>query len=284
MSGLRVSCLASGSSGNSLLLQWEGKAILIDAGISARKLTTYLLERNVSPENLLGIFVTHEHSDHISGIELLAKRFDTPVLCTEETRKVLSWLIDGVEYEVYKKEQSIEIEGLEIQAFSLPHDAADPVGYQIRYGGYAVSVITDLGAPTVDAVSAARTSDLVVIEANHDVDRLISGPYPWHLKKRIMSDRGHLSNLQAAQLISSALRPRPQQFWLAHLSKRNNTKTCARDTVLSYLNKLGISIDLYVTERDKPSLVWEPPLEPAVQLSLFGSPKQSEESMEPIIF
>ena len=141
-------------------------------------------------------------------------------------------------------------------------------------GGVRVTAMTDLGAMTPELVEPVSLSDLIVVEANHDTERLIAGPYPPHLKRRIMSDTGHLSNVQTAQLIASGHSSKPQTFWLAHLSRTNNTKTKAREGVREYLAREGLAPKILITDRDKPSLVWEPP-ETDVQLSLFGTPPRS---------
>lgn len=267
---LRVTCLASGSSGNCLLIQYDGRALLIDAGLSARKLATYLGERGVGPGMLDGILITHEHTDHVAGADLLSRRFEAPLISNPPTLAQLAARFGRVESRALLVGEVISVGEFEVGSFPVSHDAAQPVGYIVEAAGTRVALMTDLGSITPDVLAPVSRADLVVLEANHDVQRLVEGPYPAHLKRRILSERGHLSNGQAAELIAAALSSRPQTFWLAHLSRTNNTKTKAKQGVLGHLAREGLAPEVLVTDRDKPSLVWEPPTTDR-QLSLFST-------------
>ncbi|MDQ3854809.1 MAG: MBL fold metallo-hydrolase [Chloroflexota bacterium] len=269
-STLRVTCLASGSSGNSLLIQLGDRAVLVDAGLSIRKLTSALVERGLGPGSLDAVLITHEHVDHIRSADLLSHRYEAPVLGNPATLRALRSELGPLDLREFATGSSTSAGVFEIASFPVSHDALDPVGYVISCGGVKVTVMTDLGDLTPELLEPVRTSSLVVLEANHDIQRLLDGPYPQRLKRRILSHLGHLSNRQSAELIAEGLSNRPQAFWLAHLSRTNNTRTQAVAEVRGFLAAHGLTADVKVTERDRPSLVWEPP-RTDVQLSLFGA-------------
>ncbi|MBA2364677.1 MAG: MBL fold metallo-hydrolase [Chloroflexia bacterium] len=232
--------------------------MLVDAGFSASRLVQLLRERGVLPGDLDAILVSHEHSDHIRGVDVLARRFGTTVVANDATlRRVPS---PGKRFSsmVLKTGNAMSIGPFEVASFPVSHDAAEPVGYLVSVGGARVAVATDLGFGTRQVLEAITLADLAVIEANHDVEHLIGGPYPWHLKRRILSESGHLSNRQSAEIIADALTARRQTYWLAHLSRTNNTKTLAEQGVREFLISQGLAADVAVLERDRPSLTWEP--------------------------
>lgn len=267
---LRVACLASGSSGNSILIQSGDRALLVDAGLSGRKLLALLGERGLGRGALDGVLVTHEHTDHTSGARIVATRVEAPIVANDATLKALKREGTDAGSRVLGTGATASVGAFEVSSFPISHDAEDPVGYVVEAEGYRIAVATDLGCASMEVVTALSSADLVVVEANHDTQRLIDGRYPWPLKQRIMSETGHLSNRQSAELIAAVLSRRPQTFWLAHLSKQNNTPTLARKGVVGYLAAEGLSPPVLVTARDGPSLVWEPPTTD-VQLSLFAS-------------
>ncbi len=254
---LKVTCLGSGSSGNSLLVQADGHALLVDAGLPGTRLASALKERGVNPGDLQAVLVSHEHSDHVSGLDVLCRRYGSPVIGNEHTLSHMRKRAPRLEYRVSPTGSARSAGHFEISSFPTNHDAADPVGYVVAAGGARVTVATDLGCETPELLEAASLSDLVVIEANHDVHQLLQGPYPAHLKRRILSERGHLSNNQTAEIICNALNTRRQTYWLAHLSRTNNTKDKAVQGVVRYLANEGLVTTVLVTERDRPSLVWE---------------------------
>jgi len=267
---IRVTCLASGSSGNSLLIQHDERALLIDAGMTAKALTTCLTERGVGLGSLDGVLITHEHGDHIRGADVLARRFGAPLIANRATLAALGRPGRGYEQLELAAGSGLDIGPFEACSFPVSHDAVDPVGYVVRVGGASIASMTDLGDLTPDLFEAAAGSDLVVVEANHDTQLLLDGPYPAYLKRRIMSHRGHLSNRQTAELIGSSMSDLPQTYWLAHLSETNNTKEHARAGVAGFLAQYGLEPVVFVTGRDMPSLVWEPSMNKN-QLPLFGA-------------
>ncbi len=266
-----MTCLGSGSSGNSILIQHDGRAVLVDAGFSASRLLAGMGERGLRADALDAILVTHEHNDHVTGLEVLSRRTGAPVVANSATLSELRRRFDLPNAVPFRNGEPLSIGRMEVSSLPVSHDAEDPVGFLVAVEGCRIAVFTDLGcAATAEMATEMARSDLIVIEANHDTKRLLDGPYPWHLKRRILSDRGHLSNRQSAELIAQAVSNRPQTFWLAHLSRTNNTKRGARNDVRGFLASQGLVAQILIAERDRPSLVWEPPVTD-VQLALFGA-------------
>lgn len=239
---MRIHVLASGSTGNAVLFSLGGNLILIDAGISARRIERGMAALGYRAGDLTAILVTHEHKDHIAGLEVLARRHNLPVYTRPKTWKVLDCRDRIPAGCIQEIEDQFCVGGVLIETFSLSHDAVDPVGYCLHYRGKKIVLATDLGtlSPTVEA--ALAMSQAIVLESNHDPEMLSQGPYPAFLKKRIRSPYGHLSNQQAALLLSRIPRPPVLQVLLAHLSQHNNTPGLARETVGSILANKGCSV------------------------------------------
>ena len=203
---LELCTLASGSSGNSLLVTDGRTHVLVDAGISCRRICTGLKELGVEPTELAGVLITHEHSDHISGLTTLTKQLRLPVYASPGTGRQLCYRIAFLEelLRPVAPGEGFSIGGLAIESFPTSHDAAESVGYALSAGGRKAAVVTDLGYVTGAVLRGIRGADLLVAEANHDVEWVQSGPYPYHLKARILGDRGHLSNEAGARLACRA--------------------------------------------------------------------------------
>lgn len=254
---LKVTCLGSGSSGNCILVQARGHALLVDVGLSARKISTALQERGVILSDLEAILLTHEHSDHVAGLPVLMRSCPAPVLANADTLAEVQRRTRRPDYCALPTGAARTIGPFEVISFPVSHDAVAPVGYVIEAEGARITVATDLGCASSVAIEAMSQSDLIVLEANHDVHRLVTGPYPHHLKRRILGENGHLSNAQAADMICEALNTREQTYWLAHLSRTNNTRQVALEGVSDCLAAEGLRTSIFVAERDRPSLVWE---------------------------
>ncbi len=250
--------LFSGSSGNCLFAGDEKTKILIDAGVSGRRIEGALSQIGESCGALSAILVTHEHQDHIAGAGILARRYGIPVYATQKTweaidnEKLLGKLPN--EYRrVVNTGESINMESIKIKAYHIPHDAADPVAYTLSSGGHKISIATDIGHVTEEIRKSLTGSELVLVEANHDVEMLRAGKYPYNLKRRILSDTGHLSNEAAAELICELVKKGTGKFILGHLSAENNYPKLAYQTVLAELKMRGLSEikDLYIAVADR---------------------------------
>lgn len=269
---LRVHALASGSSGNATLIQAGGAAILIDAGTGMRTLMAALKTHGLTPGELSGLVVTHEHSDHIQSAHALSKRHGVPLVASEKTLRALYTRRTQTPHVVLPVGERWTVGDLQVETFPVPHDAVEPVGVTIVHAptGQKVASVTDLGHVTETVRRAIRGAHLLILEANHDVHRLRAGDYPGALKARILGDNGHLSNEAAVALLCEhALSHGPHTVWLAHLSKENNTPKLAlayaRATVAVETN---CPVVFDVAKRDKPSAVWTPGAT-SLQLRLF---------------
>ena len=242
---LEVCTLASGSSGNCLLVSDGATHILVDAGISCRRITTALKALGIDPKELAGVLVTHEHTDHISGLATMTKQLAVSVYASKGTGRQLCYRIPFLEdlLHTFTPGESFSLGSIGVETFPTPHDAAESNGYALSAGGKKAAVVTDLGHVTEAVADGIRGAELLVAEANHDVEWLQSGPYPYFLKSRILGDHGHLSNEAGAELVWQAVEGGARTVVLAHLSKENNTPQRAYDIVRSTLERRGARID-----------------------------------------
>jgi len=233
---MRLVSIASGSSGNCIYVGSDHTHILVDAGISNKRIEQGLNEIGVKGSELDAIVITHEHSDHIKGLGVLARKHGLPIYSTRETleeisvAKGLGELPEGLFHEVLPDVQ-LSIGDLELTSFSIDHDAANPVAYRIRHGRHSVAVATDMGHYDQYIIDHLQGLDALLLESNHDVNMLETGPYPYYLKRRILSDHGHLSNENAGRLLSQVLHDHLKKILLGHLSKENNYEALAYETV-----------------------------------------------------
>ena len=233
---MRLVTFASGSTGNCALVS-AGGHILIDAGISLRRIRSNLSLSGLTPEDVSGVLITHEHSDHISGLAMLVKYHKTPVYAPAAVASYLCGSIPGIDpclREIVPGEV-FSLGGMNIRAFPTPHDARQSVGYRIESGA-VFGFATDMGHVTEEIVAALSGADAAVIEANHDADMLLSGPYPAYLKQRVLSGRGHLSNEEGAELALRLAESGTRTIILGHLSRENNTPSLAVGTVRQALD------------------------------------------------
>ena len=238
---LTITTLASGSSGTAALVASGATHILLDGGISARRIVTGLRALGVEPDQLRAILVTHEHHDHISGLPVFTKKRNIPIVATQATCRCLAEKAPNLAslLRVQEAGTGVQVGELWVESFSTPHDAADSVGYAISGDGGRMVLCTDLGYVTPQVREAVRGCDLLVCETNYDEDWLRSGPYPYSLKQRVMGDRGHLSNEAGAELAAMAVESGTRTVILAHLSQENNTPTHARSVVCRRLAAMG---------------------------------------------
>lgn len=236
--------LASGSEGNSLLVSAGGTHILVDAGISARRITTALLSLGLTPGDIAGVLVTHEHSDHTAGLATLTKQYRLPLYASGGTAGALCARIPHAAdvLHLLPRQGVLTLGDAQVTVFPTSHDAAESIDFRFDCGGAALGVLTDTGCVTPEAEQALQGVDLLVLESNHDEDWLLSGPYPYYLKQRILGNRGHLSNDAAAALAQRMASAGTRQFVLAHLSRENNTPERARQTMARALAGLDVSV------------------------------------------
>ncbi len=241
----RVSILASGSSGNSTLLETGRTRLLVDAGLGKKEMLKRLQALGHWLDRLDGILISHEHTDHSGGLLQLLNEWEATVYLTEATHREIERIlpedsekrIDRVEY--IRGGQRFTVGDIEVAAFSVPHDAADPLGFTFRAEGAKVALVTDLGYLPELVKHHLRDSDCLILESNHDLDMLKVGPYPWFVKQRVMSRTGHLSNHSVSEFLADAdsFDARPRHLVLAHLSENNNTPDVARITAEEALNR-----------------------------------------------
>ncbi len=256
---MKICILASGSGGNSIYVESRGTALIIDQGIPHRQLRQRMALRGIDEKKIKGIIVTHEHNDHISGVGITSRKLGVPIYSTEKSLRKIASKLNG-------SEQVIPIEGgvlftidpMEILPFSVSHDAEDPIQFCITSGRKKIAVATDLGFVSFLVAERLKDCDLVVIEANYDVEMLKNGPYPWELKKRIESKKGHLSNRNAAETVFNLMKNGKPKVILAHLSEENNHPDVAEKTVCELFEKYDKKIGFLLTaSQNEPTPVIE---------------------------
>lgn len=261
---MRLCSISSGSSGNCVYLESEHTRVLIDAGTSGRQIEVLLKSMGVDPRTLDGIFVTHEHGDHIHGVGVLSRRFDIPIFANEKTwlamRKRIGKIVPRNIY-VFENNRYFSFQDIDVFPFSIFHDAADPVGYVFSQDDDKVTVLTDTGYINEHMKETIVGSQIYYLEANHDIEMLRVGPYPPELKQRILSQHGHMSNIDTANVLSEILSGEGESVILAHLSEENNLPDLAYHTVDDLLLEDGLDTNrdmrLIVAPRYQPSCIFD---------------------------
>ena len=240
---MRLAVFASGSTGNSLLLSDNNTHILIDAGLSMRRIQGFLFQTGLSWRDLAGVLITHEHSDHISGLETMAKKTEVPVFAPHTVANRLLGRFPALadRLRVIPVGEEFALGALRVLAFRTPHDTDESVGYRVS-GSAVFALATDIGCVTDEIRAGLRGADAALIEANHDLQMLRDGPYPFPLKRRILSDRGHLSNERCAALARELAEGGTKTLVLGHLSRENNRPALALRTVGEALLGLDVSL------------------------------------------
>ncbi|MBO4107415.1 MBL fold metallo-hydrolase [Streptococcus suis] len=249
--GFNYSILASGSSGNCFYLETDKKKLLVDAGLSGKKITSLLAEIDRKPEDLDAIFVTHEHSDHIHGIGVLARKYGLDIYANKETWQAMEsklGKIDVAQKHIFELGTMKTFGDLDIQSFGVSHDAANPQFYRFIKDNKSFVLLTDTGYVSDRMVGLVENADAYLIESNHDIEILRSGSYSWNLKQRILSDKGHLCNEDGADAMLRSLGNKTKKIYLGHLSKENNIKELAHMTMVNQLAQadLGVGTDFHV--------------------------------------
>ncbi|PRO64369.1 MBL fold metallo-hydrolase [Alkalicoccus urumqiensis] len=231
---LKCSVLASGSTGNAIYVETATERFLVDAGLSGKKLEALAADAGIRLDSLSGILVTHEHSDHVKGLGILARRYKLPIYANDRTWKAMDSMIGTVD-----PAQKFHFEtgarktfgSLDVESFAVSHDAVEPMFFSFMHEGRKLTILTDTGYVSDRMIGMAREADTLIFESNHDISMLRMGRYPWNVKRRILGDEGHVSNEDAGMALAELVRSHKADIYLAHLSKDNNMKDLARMTV-----------------------------------------------------
>lgn len=257
-----ITVLASGSRGNSTVIATARTRVLVDCGLSCRETCRRLAAQGIAPESLSAVLITHEHSDHVNGLHVMAKKFNLPVFMTEATHG--AWQrqhkdsagnrVRAERLELFSSGKVFSVGDLEVLPFTIPHDAADPVGFRFTGEGVRVALATDLGYMPQNVKDQLRGCDGLILESNHDLEMLRVGPYPWAVKQRVMSRVGHLSNESLAEFLTTDYDGGATFIILAHLSEQNNLPDLAR---VAAERALGVRQGLWgnrlvLTSQDEP--------------------------------
>ena len=264
---LKFISFGSGSSGNCYYLYNDTEGLIIDAGVGVRTLKKYLNQYGLSFKNLKYVLITHDHADHIKSVGSISNDYKLDVYSTQNVHASIDRnycvkkKIAATRKHYVKPGEAFVLGGFTVTAFHVPHDSTDNVGYKVTYDGMTFALMTDVGHVTEEMKQIIGESDYLVIEANHDEEMLEQGPYPAHLKKRILSETGHLSNLCCAKAVAENMNEHLKHVWLCHLSEENNHHELANKTVESTLRTYGIivgkDVELDVLKRKTPSGVYE---------------------------
>ena len=260
---MRLCSIASGSSGNCIYTGGEHTHLLVDTGISKKRVEEGLKALDIKGEELSGILITHEHIDHVQGLGVLSRKYEVPIYATKGTiegiKKISSIgkMPEGLFHEI-QTDETFTLGELKVEPFKISHDANEPSGYRIEQGGKSVAVATDLGKYDDYTVENLKNLDAILLEANHDIHMLEVGGYPYYLKQRILGDRGHLSNELSGQLLCDILHDNLKYIMLGHLSRENNYAKLAYETVklevtLADNEYKGEDLDMFVASRDSVS-------------------------------
>jgi len=264
---MKISTIASGSSGNCVYISSDNTNLLVDTGISKKKTEEGLNSFDTSLEEIDGILLTHEHLDHVNGLGVISRKYNIPIYCTPGTHRAvmamekLGTIDEGLINDI-AADSNFKIGDIDIHPFNISHDAAEPVAYRMSNGGKNVAVATDMGKFDDYIIENLKGLDSVVIEANHDERMLLAGFYPFALKQRILGDSGHLSNESSGRLINRILCDKVKNIILAHLSKDNNYEELAYQTVKTEIDTepdndyKSEDFNIVVAKRNMPSLLY----------------------------
>lgn len=257
---MRFSVLASGSTGNAFYIATEETRLLVDAGLSGKQLDRLFDEINTDPSELDGILVTHEHSDHIKGLGIIARKYNLPIYANEKTWHAMENNIGKltVDQKFHFEANTVKQFGnIDVESFSVSHDAVDPMFFTFHSGNKKVVIVTDLGYVSERIKKTIEGANAYIFEANHDVSMLQMGHYPWNVKRRILGDSGHVSNEDCGLALSDVITNETDRVYLAHLSKDNNMKELARMSVDQVLKERGIEMSLFDTDPNIATPLYE---------------------------
>ncbi len=260
---IKLCSLSSGSSGNCIYINNNGAGLLIDGGISCKSTFQNLRNAGECTSTIKALLITHEHSDHIKCAGVISRKLDIPIYANANTWEAMESSLGRVKSEnikIFETGKEFEIDGIRIKAYNIPHDAIEPVGFSFVMQDIKIGFATDLGYFSDEAMENLKGSDFVLLESNHDIEMLKAGSYPYFLKRRILGEKGHLSNEAAGHAAYELINAGAKQIMLGHLSRENNFPELAFETVKSVLEEKGISIgrdvDLNLAPRSTPSRVF----------------------------
>lgn len=249
---MRIAAIASGSNGNCYYLENNDEAILVDVGISAKQVVERMSRLELSVAKLKGVFISHEHSDHIRGLDVFSRKHQIPVFMTEKTYASYGKNIRDSLLHFCSPDEPVTLGKISVHPFLKSHDAAEPCGFSVSSGEKTVAVLTDFGLQCTNIIDHIRNADAVFLESNYDDQMLATGFYPPYLKRRISSDRGHLSNTQAARLALEHASSRLKHVLLSHLSANNNTPELALKTFQHFIGQRNdLAVEVTLTSRQK---------------------------------
>lgn len=258
---MKLSVLASSSSGNSIFIESEKNKILVDAGLTGKKIVENLSKIDRDIKDITAILVTHEHIDHIKGVGVLARKYNIPVYANKLTWDNMS--IGNVDSDLkfhFEKDESRIFGDIVVNSFGVSHDAVNPQFYTFEKDNKRMSILTDTGYVSEKMIDYLKNSHTIVYESNHEENMLLSGPYPWKTKQRILSDKGHLSNLDSSNYLMKIIGDDTRNVLLAHLSKENNTKDLAHMTTYMTCTSNGIDckgkVNIIDTDPEEPTQIF----------------------------
>lgn len=264
---LRFISFGSGSSGNCYFLYTEKEGLLVDAGVGMRNVKRYLKKYDIPYNRVKYMLITHDHADHVKAVGSVSRQFDTPVYSTATVHHGINnnycvrCKIEAGRARTIEKGTTFHLGQFQITSFDVPHDSLDSVGYRIEVEGTVFCIMTDVGHLTDEMKKNIRDANYLIIEANYDVEMLMAGTYPRHLKERIMSDKGHMSNTECGKALAENATERLRHVWLCHLSEENNHPELARKTIEQTLRSYGIVVgkdfQVDVLKRTTPSDIFE---------------------------
>lgn len=257
---LRFSVLASGSTGNAFYIESPKEKILVDAGLSGKQIDLLFQKANLDPQQLSRILVTHEHSDHVKGLGIIARKYNLPIYANEKTWKAMEHSLGKLTVDqkfVFNREEVKTFGDMDVESFGVSHDAAEPQFYTFHSGGKKVALVTDLGYVSERIKKTVEDANAYIFEANHDVNMLRMGRYPWSVKQRILGDSGHVSNEDSGLALADVINNNTKRVYLAHLSLDNNMKDLARMSVSRILEERGINLEICDTDPKEPTQLYQ---------------------------
>lgn len=261
---LQFCSFASGSSGNCYMIKNGSDAILVDAGISGKKIFQGLEDTGTAPESVSAVLITHEHIDHVRSLPIVTKKLPSiQAYANQATWAAIERPVAANKQHTFCTGEDFYINDFQIRPFSIPHDAAEPVGFSVYACGKQISIVTDVGCMTEDICREITDADFLVLEANHEKEILLMGSYPYHLKRRILGEKGHLSNVSAGECLCGIVeaKPKKRQILLGHLSKENNDPSVAllavKNTLMEKNIFTGGDLRLEVAMRDCCSCIYQ---------------------------